>query len=169
MKRILIIGIPGAGKSVLARRLGDILNLPVIHLDQHFWKPGWVETEKTVWRGMVQQLVSGKSWIIDGNYDSSHDIRFPRADTIIYFDFPTRLCLWRITWRILGSHGQIRPDMADGCPERFDFEFFKWVWRFRKDVRPKIPGNIDRYFKGDTLVILKNARDVSDFLAGISG
>src|SRR5687768_16103132 len=68
MKRVLVIGSPGAGKSVFSRRLGEITGLPVIHLDQHYWRPGWIEPSKDVWSRQVTELLQRDSWIIDGNY-----------------------------------------------------------------------------------------------------
>jgi adenylate kinase family enzyme len=85
MKRIAIIGSCGAGKSTLARQMGTILGLEVIHLDSFFWKPGWVETPRVEWRSTVENLVKRETWIIDGNYGSTFDIRLEAADTIVFW------------------------------------------------------------------------------------
>lgn len=167
MRRILVIGNPGAGKTALSRELGHILSLPVIHLDREFWLPGWIERERDDWRRIVAELAAGDEWIIDGNYHSSNDIRFPRADSIIFLDFPTRTCLTRILKRVATSFGRVRPDMADGCPEKIDLEFIKWVWRFRRDIRPSILEDLDTYFADPGPIILKNRRQVHDFVARI--
>lgn len=164
MKRILIIGNPGSGKSILAAQMGQILDLPVIHLDKYFWNPCWVITKREIWREKVKEFVSGQEWIIDGNYQSSNDLRFPNADTLIYLDFSTPASLRRIFKRIIQSYNTVRPDMADGCPERLDFEFFKWAWDFRKSVRPKIISDVNKYFKGKSLVILKSPKQVRKFI-----
>jgi adenylate kinase family enzyme len=167
MNRVLVIGNAGAGKSTLAAKLGSILDLPVIHLDQHFWQPGWVETEQVAWRDKVHQLVSGERWIIDGNYDRTLDLRLPRADTVIYLDFPTRICLWQIAKRIISGYGRTRPDLAPGCPEKIDLEFLHWAWRFRRDVRPRVYAGIEEYYQGGKLIILTTPAEVSAFLSSM--
>jgi adenylate kinase family enzyme len=163
-KRILIIGNPGSGKTSLAARLSELLNLPFISLDRHYWKSGWVPTPLEEWRKQVAELVAGDKWIIDGNYDSSSDIRFPRAEAIIFLDFPTYICLWRAMRRMICSYGKVRPDMAEGCPERFDWPFIKWILNFRKNVTPKNFHSIEEYFRGECIIILKNPRQVSEFV-----
>jgi len=130
MKRIAIVGCAGAGKSWLAVRLGAILGLEVIHLDAHFWNPGWVETPLDEWIKLQDELVEKPEWIIDGNYAGTAMVRFYAADTIIFLDYPRRLCLWRGLMRIVHNYGNIRPDLGPGCPEKFDWEFIKWIWRF---------------------------------------
>lgn len=136
-KRVAIIGSPGSGKSTLARTLGVRLGLPVVHLDAHFWRAGWVETEEAQWRERVQALAHGERWIIDGNYSSTMDIRLPLAETIIFLDFPRWLCLLRAVRRWLTYQGRNRPDMAPGCPERFDLDFLRWIWNYPQRSRPK--------------------------------
>lgn len=72
MRRVLVIGCGGAGKSTLARQLGEATGLPVIHLDAHYWRPGWVETPKETWRAAVDELIAADAWIMDGNYSGTH-------------------------------------------------------------------------------------------------
>ncbi|MEH2257160.1 AAA family ATPase [Nostoc sp.] len=117
MKKILIIGSGGAGKSTLARELGTILSLEVIHLDAWYWNPGWVETPKTEWQSIIQDLTLRESWIMDGNYGGTLDVRLSVADTVIFLDFPRILCLSRVIKRRFTYAGQSRPDMALDCPE----------------------------------------------------
>jgi adenylate kinase family enzyme len=168
MQRILIIGTPGAGKSTLAITLGRLLNLPVRHLDRYFWKPGWIQTERQMWREWVEKLVSEKSWIIDGTYRSTFDIRFPRADTIIFLDYDVPLCLWRVLKRVVKNHGSRRPDMAEGCPERLDIEFIKFIIKFRADVRPAILENLQKYFKSGNLLVARNDCQLASLIRTIA-
>ena len=83
MRRILILGCSGAGKTHLAQRLASIRGLPVIHLDQHFWRPNWVEPDKAEWADQVEQLIQGPAWIMDGNYGGTLPARLMSADTVI--------------------------------------------------------------------------------------
>ena len=87
MKKVLVIGICGAGKSTLIQILSKKFDLPIIHLDQHYWKDGWVEPSKEEWNQKLNSLLNNEKWVMDGNYSSSFDIRFPAADTLIYLDF----------------------------------------------------------------------------------
>jgi adenylate kinase family enzyme len=118
VKKILIIGSGGAGKSTLACELGTILGLEVIHLDAWYWNPGWVETPKAEWQNIIQDLTLRESWIMDGNYGGTLDVRLSVADTVIFLDFPRLLCLSRVIKRRFIYAGQSRPDMASDCPER---------------------------------------------------
>ena len=135
MKRILIIGSGGAGKSTFSKQLSKILDLPIIHLDVHFWLPGWEMTESKKWHNKVDELISQDSWVMDGNFNSTLDKRFKRADTIFYFDFSSVRCLYNAFKRMI--HGRYffkkRSDMAEGCREKFDMEFYKWIWNFNKN------------------------------------
>jgi hypothetical protein len=88
MRRVLVIGICGAGKSTFSRTLARKTGLPLIHLDKEYWKPGWTKTPRDLWRARVGELVAGDRWIIDGNYAGSLDLRLPRADTVVRFDYP---------------------------------------------------------------------------------
>jgi adenylate kinase family enzyme len=164
MQKILVIGSPGSGKSTLAVKLGKKLDLPVIHLDYNYWNPGWVETPEDKWNDIVTKLVSGDKWIIDGNFSRSFDIRFPAADTIIYLDFPTRICMWRIFKRIFNGYGKVRSDLGEGCPEKIDFVFFKWVWTFRKKHRPKTLKYLKDYSQSKVIITLSSSAQIDNFI-----
>jgi len=125
MRRILIIGSGGAGKSHAAIEMARKLGLELIHLDRHFWKPNWVETPKAEWRQIVSTLVNKDSWIIDGNYAGTFDIRFPAADTIVFLDFPPLLCgKGDIHQRSICRPGpdRGRPTGKDGCRKRENYK-----------------------------------------------
>ena len=142
MKRVMIIGCCGAGKSTFAKKLNDKLNLELIHLDQHYWKPNWVETEKKEWEKIVRKLAAKDEWIIDGNYYGTMDVRLERADTVFYLDVSTIKCMSRVLKRIRKYKGTTRPDMPIGCKERFDFGFLHYVAIFnltrRKNILEKL-------------------------------
>ena len=138
MKRIIILGCSGSGKSTFARALGAALNRPVIHLDNLYWKPGWVETPRPEFSELQRELVQGEMWIIDGNYSATLDIRLEAADTILYFDLPRRVCLWSVIRRVVTHYGRSRPDLAPGCPEKFDFGFLLLTWNHRRRSRPGV-------------------------------
>ncbi len=158
MKRIAIIGSPGAGKSTLARQLGEISGLPVFHLDRLFWKPGWIQSPKPLWIALQSALVAQDSWIIDGNYGATLQIRLAAADTAIFLDFPRYLCLGQAVKRAWQYRGTIRPDMAPGCPEKIDREFLRYIWRFPAYERPNILSQLRLASEQGTSVIQLTGR-----------
>lgn len=145
MKRVLVIGPCGSGKSTLARELAPRMGLPLIHMDQLGWQAGWVETEKAELRTRLAEAVAAERWMIEGNYGSVLPPRLERADTVIYLDFPIRLCLWRLIKRIVTLRGQSRPDMPEGCPERFDLAFFWYVMNWNTGPRVRTEAHIAPY------------------------
>lgn len=145
MKRVLIIGPCGSGKSTLARELAPRMGLPLVHMDQLGWQAGWVETEKAELHARLAAVVAQDEWLIEGNYGSVLAPRLERADTVIYLDFPIRLCLWRLVRRIVGHRGRSRPDMPEGCPERFDAAFFWYVMNWNSGPRVRTEAKLAGY------------------------
>jgi adenylate kinase family enzyme len=168
MKRIVIIGSSGSGKSTLARTLGQQLDIKVIHLDQHFWHPGWVPTDETTWTNCVQTLVQGPSWIIDGNYRRTLDIRLQAADTIIFLDLPRLICVWRAYKRRLQYAFSARPDIASGCDEQIFapglFNFLRRVWDYPYRARPDVLRRLQQLRSDQQLFWLRSPQQVNRFL-----
>lgn len=167
MKRILILGCCGSGKSTLARSLNDITGIEIIHLDQEYWNPNWVETPKDEWNAKVRVLAAKESWIMDGNYSGSLDIRLPRADTIIYLDRNTITCLYRVLKRIWKYKGKTRPDMVSGCPERFDWDFIHYVAVFNLVSKKRVMQKLKQMSKDQQLIILSSDLEVTNYLENI--
>lgn len=166
MERIMIIGCGGAGKSTLARQLGEKRDIPVVHLDKLFWKPGRVSLSKEEFDKVHREAIAQEKWIMDGNFDRTMPERLKRCDTVIYLDFSRFDCLMGVFKRILTTYGKVRPDMGEGCPERFDWEFLQWVWNFNKNKREKNYRLLNEAENVETIV-LKNRRAVKTFLAQI--
>ena len=166
MERILIIGCGGAGKSTLARQLGEKLNLPVVHLDKLFWKPNWVESTQAEIDEKIFREMQKDQWIMDGNYTRTLPQRLIHCDTVIYLDFSRAVCLLGVAKRIITTYGTVRPDMAEGCPERFDLDFLKWVWNFNKKHRENTYRLLNET-EGVETIVLKNRRAVKLFLKRI--
>src|SRR5688572_32449483 len=168
MRKVLVIGSCGAGKSVFSRRLGAVTALPVIHLDRHYWRPGWVEPTKDVWRAQVEELLRGDEWIIDGNYGGTMELRLASCDTVIFLDLPRLVCTWRVLQRAIRYHGRNRPDLADGCPERIDWEFVKWTWNYPNRSSHSVLERLARVEEKVTIITLRSDREVESFLLGQS-
>ena len=168
MHRILIIGSSGAGKSRLATRIGARLGLPVIHLDAEYWQPGWTAPPDDAWRVTVAELVARERWVMDGNFSGTFDLRMPRADMIVWLDPPTWVCLFRAMKRAVTHWGRTRADMAPDCPEKFDLEFFLWIWNFRRTHLEKNRDAIRAYAPDVPLEMLRSNRDVAAFLERVA-
>ena len=166
MERIMIIGCGGAGKSTLARKLGEKTGLPVVHLDKLFWKPGWESLSRDEFDVLHRRELAKERWIIDGNFDRTIPERLARCDTVIYLDFSRLACLLGVCKRILTTYGTVRPDMGEGCPERFDWEFLCWVWNFNKNKRARNYRLLSEV-EGVDIIILKNRRQVERYLRNL--
>ena len=166
MERILIIGCGGAGKSTLARQLGEKLKLPVVHLDKLYWKPGWVQESREEFDRKLALELEKSKWIIDGNFNRTMPQRLQKCDTILYLDFSRWACLRGVIKRILTTYGTVRPDMGEGCPERFDLEFLRWVWNYNKNNRERNYQLLSEATHAQ-MIVLKNRRAVKAFLKNL--
>jgi adenylate kinase family enzyme len=139
MQRILVMGSSRSGKSTFEQRLSAIMRIPFMPLDALYWRPGWVESDRAEFNGRVTEAALGPQWIVDGNHIShAGELRRQVCDTIIWFDLPRSTRMLGIMRRIAGSYGQVRPEMAEGCPEKIHFEFSRYVWTYRQQQRPKL-------------------------------
>jgi len=160
----MVIGCSGSGKSTFTRRLHQLTQLPAIHLDQAYWKPNWVEPSKKEWRSIVTKLSSQESWIMDGNYSGTWDVRIPRADTIIFLNKSTTTCLYRVLKRIFQNYGKVRSDMTEGCPERLDAIFLHYVLMYDRTRRASILKTLEE-LKGEKQVfVFSENKDIEKFL-----
>ena len=166
MERIVIIGCSGSGKSTLACQLGEKLNLPVVHLDILFWKSGWQESTAEEFDAKLTVELEKSQWIMDGNFNRTIPARLAKCDTVIYLDYNRFVCLWGVICRVFKSYGKTRPDMGDGCPERFDWEFLKWIWHFNRRNREK-----NYRYLNETphakIYVFKNRRQQKKFLRSL--
>ena len=165
MKKVLVIGPGGAGKSTLASQLGELLEIEVLHLDKFYWHAGWIEMPKAEWLKKVEELLRRDAWIMDGNYSGTLDIRFEACDTVIFLDMARTLCLWRVLKRAIMYRNRSRPDMAEGCHERLTWKFILWIWNYSSRTRPKIVRMLKSNLEGKKIVWLRSQSDVKRFLA----
>ena len=166
MERVMIIGCGGAGKSTLARQLGEKLGLPVVHLDKLWWKPGWVESTPEEFDGKLAAELEKPQWIMDGNFNRTMPARIAKCDTIIYLDFSQFACIMGVFKRIITTHGKVRPDMGEGCPERFDVDFLQWIWYYNRNNRERNYRLLNEA-EGIETIVLKNRRMVRKFLRSL--
>ena len=165
MRRVLVIGSGGSGKSTVAVDLGELLNLEVKHLDKFYWSAGWVEPAPDEWLKTVTDLIERDSWIIDGNYSGTLALRLRRSDTIVFLDLPRVLCLWRIVKRYFLYREGNRPDIAEGCHENINLEFVSWVWNYHRRSRPKVIKLLQEHAGEKEVFWLRSRAEVKKFLS----
>lgn len=164
----MVVGCSGSGKSTLSRKLAELTDLPLIHLDQQYWKPNWTETPKAEWEGIVEELASQDLWIMDGNYFNTMHIRAPRADTIIFLDIPTYKCLWRVLNRTRKHYGNVRRGMPKGCEERYDLDFLHYVATYNLMRRKRVVDLLESVKETKEVIILKSNNAVKEYLGSIN-
>jgi adenylate kinase family enzyme len=168
MKRILVIGSGGAGKSTFAARLAERTGLPLVHLDALYWRPGWVEPCKDEWASRIDELIAAERWIIDGNYGGTLERRLAACDTVIFLDISRWICLWRVIQRRIQHRGRARPDMSAGCQEQLPWDYLWWIFSYRSKRRPTILRRLSELGPEQRSTILQTRRAVNDFLGSVS-
>ncbi len=158
MKRVLIIGCSGAGKSTFARKLRDITGLPLFYLDMLWHKPDRTNITEEEFDAALAEMTEGDSWIIDGDYSRTLAFRYRRCDTVFFLDYPMEVCLAAIKGRV----GTVREDMP-WVEEELDPEFYQWVLDFNRDRRPVILDVLSDV--GDREIhIFHSRREADDYL-----
>ena len=164
MQRILVIGCCGAGKSTFAKELSSKLNLPLVQLDRLFWKPGWIEQEERVFAELLQSELDRDEWIVDGNYLKSLPLRLEYSDAVIFLDLNRWICTWRILKRWLLREGY----QADGCPQKVDLPFLKYVfWDYRQCHRTKVLELKSRSLNSVNWLVFDNIAEIDKWLSAL--
>jgi len=170
MRRVIVVGSQGSGKTSLALRLGEKLGLPVIHLDVLYWQPGWTPLDVESFRKRVAGAIAGDAWIVDGSFSGlAFDVTVARADTLVVIERPRWLCLWRVLWRSAFQRGGRRLDLPEGCPEMFDWSLLRQAWRWPTDRAPRIEAERLSYGPDVPVVRLGSDRAIAAMLAAAAG
>lgn len=171
MKRIVIIGNRGSGKTTLALKLSSILNLEIIHLDVFLFNKGWIPKSQSECVSIVENLVKKKTWIMEGHADykclkGTYDIRFKAADTIILLELPLLICLWRVLKRTFKSKFKKmrRPEFPGDYSEKYRAGFFRRLLNYSIVEKPIILEKLKRHSIHKRIIILNSSKDVSKFL-----
>ena len=126
-RRIVVLGTSGSGKTYLAQSLSQLFGVPHVEFDAYRHGPNWTETPDDIFRKQLAEALQGERWIADGNYSVARAVVWPRATTLVWLDYPLRVVLWRLFWRIL-RRGIFRQELWNGNKENMWEHFF-----FRKD------------------------------------
>lgn len=175
--KIAIIGSPGSGKSTLSFKLHEVLQLPLYHLDQYFWQPGWQRPDRAEFAKIHRDLcdkgnglpdeASSEDWIIEGMAIRHIDYRIQKADIIIFLNVPLYKCLYRIFKRAITRYGTMSKHSPKGCPEPFpNLEFLRYIWRFHKELKPKIEQMLDQHKDGKQIFVVKSNAELNALIKG---
>ena len=164
--KIAIMGYSGSGKSTLARRLAEKHNIPVLHFDAVQFLPGWeIRSDDEKKRLTAEFMDKNDAWVIDGNYSKlSFDRRVEEADEIIMLLFNRFSCLYRAYRRSRIYAGKTRPDMGEGCTEKFDLEFMEWIlWKGRsKKTRDLYQSVLAKH--GHKVTVIRNQKQLNAYI-----
>ncbi len=167
--KIAILGYSGSGKSTLARELAKIYHVDVLHFDTVHFLPNWIiRSDEEKKRITKQFLDTHSSWVIDGNYSKLfYERRMAEADVIILLLFNRFLCLHRAYCRYVQYRNTTRPDMAEGCKEKFDLEFIKWIlWQGRKkQSKERYKRLVSQY--PDKVIVIKNQKQLDKYIQSL--
>lgn len=158
MRKIIVIGSPGAGKSYFSKQLAVLLNKPLFHLDSIYWREDKTHIESEELVEKLHEIMSKEEWIIDGNYNRTMDLRVSGADTVIYMEYPVEVCLQGISERV----GKKRDDIP-WVEEGVDPEFEQFVRNFKTDSVPKIEAVLQKY-PDKNIIRLHNREDADALL-----
>ncbi|MBQ6678895.1 MAG: adenylate kinase [Lachnospiraceae bacterium] len=161
MKKIIILGCSGSGKSTLAFQLQEITGLPLIHLDNVWWKPDWTHISRDEFDRKLAAILAGESWIIDGDYSRTYEPRFQACDTVIFLDFSEEDCMKGITERV----GKARPDIP-WTEQALDPELVEQVRNHRETARPRVYELIEKYPEKQ-VIILKDRKEAEAWLSAL--
>lgn len=160
MKRVSVIGCPGAGKTTFSKELARITSLPLVHLDLMYHDQSYqYQTDKDAWRSRVLAEAEKTQWII-----STFDIRLPKSDTIIFLDYPTYLSIWRAIKRRIRFRTTVREDMPPTWKEQLGWGFFVFILQFNHSVAPRIRQLLESYPEKH-VIVLKSLRQAKTYLA----
>ena len=155
MKRIIVIGCPGSGKSTFSRALHNITGIALYHLDMMYWNADKTTVERSLFHNRLSDALEKDEWIIDGNYGSTMELRLAACDTVFFLDYPLDVCLDGIKERF----GKPRSDMPWIETEE-DVEFIEFIKNFNEKQRPHVLALFDKY--NDKNIIVFTSREQAD-------
>jgi hypothetical protein len=161
MKKVIIIGCCGSGKSTFARQLHACTNIPLVHLDQLNWNVDKTTVEKNVFLNRVNEVIKQREWIIDGNYGSSIEMRMQACDTVFFLDYPVDVCIQGIHERV----GKVRTDIP-WVEDEVDEDLIEFVRNYEKEDRPEILELLSKYKEKD-IHIFRNRKDAKIYLESL--
>ena len=165
MKKVVVIGCGGSGKSVFSRSFAQITGLPLYHLDNIWWREDGTTITREKFDAVLGGILSADEWIIDGNYQRTMERRIAASDTVIFFDLPVETCVEGI----IARQGKPRPDMPwRGAGDSNDAEFMSLVYNYGTNNRPRVIELLEKY-SNKNIIVFKTRAEADDFLGRLEG
>lgn len=159
-KRICVIGRPGSGKSTFAVKLAKKTGLPLVHLDQIWWKENWVESTREEFDRKLAEKLAMDSWIIEGDYSRTLKMRCAKADILYVYDLPKVQSVFGYLKRAVKNWGTSRADMPENCIEKIEWEFIKYIWNYKlTDIK-----SLQKEFPELKIVVMKSHKAANKIL-----
>jgi len=160
MQKVIVIGCPGSGKSTFSRALHNITGVSLYHLDMLYWNADRTTVSKEVFRARLAEIIAKDSWIIDGNYGSTMELRLQACDTVFFLDYPLEVCLEGV----LSRRGKERTDMPwMEAPDEVDKEFIEFIKNYNSENRPEVVALLEKYIDKE-IIIFKSRSEADNFL-----
>ena len=163
MRKVIVIGCPGSGKSTFSRALREITGLPLVYLDQLYWNADRTTVDKPLFRARLAEAMAGDAWIIDGNYGSTMEMRLSACDTVFFLDYPAAVCLAGVRER----RGKPREDMP-WVETGEDAEFLDFIRAYERESRPRVLSLLERY-GGRSITVFHTREAADEYLCGLRG
>ncbi len=169
MTRVAVIGPGGAGKSHIARQLGEAVGARVVELDRLFWRPGWVETPAPQWKEIQRQELAQEPWVVEGLHADTMGLWLEAADTIVFLDVSPLVATWRVSRRRLsGDDRSTAPDGCEAAPAyRALIKFLLYQWEYRRKIRPEILKILERRRGHAEIAVLRTPQEVDAFIGHV--
>lgn len=165
MQKVIVIGCPGSGKSTFSRALHNITGVSLYHLDMLYWNADRTTVSKEVFRARLAEIIAKDSWIIDGNYGSTMELRLQACDTVFFLDYPLEVCLEGV----LSRRGKERTDMPwMEAPDEVDEEFIEFIKNYNSENRPEVMTLLKQYADKE-IIIFKSRDEAETFLKKLQG
>jgi adenylate kinase family enzyme len=160
MKKVIVIGCPGSGKSTFARALNKLTNIPLYYLDMLYWNEDKTTVDRSVFTQRLSEVLTKSEWIIDGNYGSTMEMRIKECDTIFFLDYPLETCLEGV----MSRRGKPREDMPWIEPEtEIDEEFIEFIKNYNSSSHPDVISILEKY-KDKEIIVFKNRGEADAYL-----
>ena len=162
MKKIMIVGPAGSGKSTLSRRLSETLSLPLYHLDNIWWNPDRTHVSREQFDERLNRLLEKDEWIIDGDYARTYEPRMQACDTVIFLNYPLEVCLQGAQERV----GRPRDDIP-WADETYDADFHQRIISWFDDRLPRLQALLEKYRDSRNVIVLDNRKEADELIAAL--